>query len=148
MNRIAPNIIFTGCEDDNLDLFEGQYPVPNGISYNSYLIADEHIAVIDSVDVRRCADWLASIEDALDSSGKTPEYLVVQHVEPDHSGSISAMISRYPDIKIVTTERAAAMLANFFEDVDFASRSMIVKDGDTLQLGKTTLTFVTAPMVH
>jgi len=144
MHSITPNIRFIGAEDDNIDLFEGQYPVPNGISYNSYLIEDEHPAVVDAVDLRRCADWMTSLAD----TGRHPEYLIVQHMEPDHSGSIHALIDRYPDIKIVCTAKASVMLANFFEDVDFTSRCHIVADGDTLSLGKHRLTFVTAPMVH
>lgn len=139
-----PNIRFIGAEDDNLDLFEGQYPVPAGISYNSYFIDDEHPAIIDAVDIRRCNDWLASIAD----TGRTPEYLVMQHVEPDHSGSIRELLSRYPDIRIVCTAKAVGMLRNFFEDLDFDSRCMTVGDGDTLCLGKRVLRFITAPMVH
>lgn len=146
MKSFASNILFVGAEDDNLDLFEGQYPIPNGISYNSYLIVDKHITVVDSVDMRRCADWLAAIDGALE--GATPAYLVVQHVEPDHSGSIEALVVRYPDIRIVATAKAVEMLTNYFEDVDFASRCVVVKDGDCMSLGATTLRFITAPMVH
>lgn len=146
MQSIIPHIKFIGAEDDNLDLFEGQYPLPAGISYNSYLILDEHITIVDAVDIRRCGDWLASIADAL--GDKWPEYLIVQHVEPDHSGSISALIDRYPSIKIVCTAKAAAMLANFFEDVDFTSRCLTVTDARELSIGRTTLRFITAPMVH
>lgn len=148
MHSLTPNILFVGAEDDSLDLFEGQYPVPNGISYNSYLIRDTHSAIIDSVDARRTADWLAAIETALPGLGAAPEYLVVQHVEPDHSGSVRALTERFPDIKIVCTAKAAAMLGNFFEDLDFAERSVIVGDGDTLSLGDVTLQFIAAPMVH
>ena len=147
MQSITSNIKFIGAEDDNLDLFEGQYPLSNGISYNSYLIEDEHPAVIDAVDVRRCGDWLASLESAI-GGDNAPEYLVVQHMEPDHSGCISALVCRYPEIKIVCTAKAKVMLAAFFEDVDFESRVLVVADGDTLCLGRTTLRFVTAPMVH
>lgn len=148
MHSISDSIRFIGAEDDNLDLFEGQYPVPNGISYNSYLIVDEHTAVIDAVDVRRCSDWLASMEDAVAATGRAPEFLVVQHMEPDHSGSIVAMLRRYPDVKIVATAKAVSMLSNFFEDTDFTGRSIVVADGDSLVLGRTSLRFVTAPMVH
>ena len=146
MQPITDNIRFIGAEDDNLDLFEGQYPLVKGISYNSYLIDDEKIAVVDSVDVRRCGDWLAALGDVL--GGRVPGYLVVQHVEPDHSGSIHALLSRYSDMKVVATAKAVAMLGGFFEDVDFAARSIVVRDGDTLSLGATTLRFITAPMVH
>lgn len=144
MQPNIPNIRYIGAEDDNLDLFEGQYPVPAGISYNSFFIDDEHPAIIDAVDIRRCSDWLASVAD----TGRTPEYVVVQHVEPDHSGSIRELLLRYPDIKIVCTAKAAAMLANFFEELDFGSRCLTVGDGDTLCLGQHTLRFITAPMVH
>ncbi len=149
MRSLTDNIKFIGAEDDNLDLFEAQYPVPCGISYNSYFIDDSHPAVIDSVDVRRCSDWLAALDVALAASGReVPEYLVVQHMEPDHSGSLKALATRYPDMKIVCTAKAAAMLADFFEDVDFSTRVLVVADGDTLNLGRTLLRFVTAPMVH
>lgn len=145
MQAISQNIKYIGAEDDNLDLFEGQYPVPQGVSYNSYLILDRHVTIVDAVDLRRCADWLTAIGE---ESPATPEFLIVQHVEPDHSGSIGALIARYPRIKIVCTAKAAAMLRQFFEDVDFTDRCVIVTDGDSLSLGRTTLTFITAPMVH
>ncbi len=146
MQSIISNVHFIGAEDDNLDLFEGQYPVPGGISYNSYLIDDEKTAVVDAVDVRRCSDWLYALDTAL--AGRTPDYLIVQHMEPDHSGSIGALLARYPAAKIVATAKAVAMLGNFFEDIDFSTRTIAVGDGDTLSLGRTTLRFVTAPMVH
>ncbi|MDE6467419.1 MAG: FprA family A-type flavoprotein [Muribaculaceae bacterium] len=148
MHSLTPNILFVGAEDDSLDLFEGQYPIPNGVSYNSYLIRDSRSAIIDSVDARRTADWLAAIEAALPGLEAAPEYLVVQHMEPDHSGSVRALAERFPDIKIVCTAKAAAMLGNFFEGFDFATRAVIVGDGDTLSLGNVTLQFITAPMVH
>lgn len=146
MQAIAPNIKFIGAEDDNLDLFEGQYPLTKGISYNSYLIDDEQIAVMDAVDIRRCSDWLTRLADAL--GGRTPAYLIVQHMEPDHSGSIRAMLERYPEAKVVATAKAMAMLDNFFDGIDLAERRVTVADGDTLSLGRTTLRFITAPMVH
>ncbi len=146
MVSITRNIRFIGTEDDNLDMFEGQYPLVNGISYNSYLIEDERIAIVDSVDIRRCGDWLAALGEALE--GKMPDYLIVQHMEPDHSGSIHELLMRYSDLKIVATAKAIAMLANFFDDIDFSPRTVAVKDGDTLSLGNTTLRFITAPMVH
>ena len=148
MQPITPDIKFVGAEDDNLDLFEGQYPIPGGISYNSYFVADDRVAVIDAVDVRRCGDWLASVASATCAAGGDPAYLIVQHVEPDHSGSVRAFVDRYPDATVVCTAKAAVMLANFFEDVDFTSRCHIVADGDSLCLGSHTLRFVTAPMVH
>jgi hypothetical protein len=146
MQAIAPNVKFIGAEDDNLDLFEGQYPLTNGISYNSYLIDDEQIAVMDAVDIRRCSDWLTRLADAL--GGRTPTYLIVQHMEPDHSGSIRAMLERYPEAKVVATAKAMAMLDNFFDGIDLSERRVTVADGDTLSLGRTTLRFITAPMVH
>ncbi len=146
MQAIAPNVKFIGAEDDNLDLFEGQYPLTKGISYNSYLIDDEQIAVMDAVDIRRCSDWLTRLADAL--GGRTPAYLIVQHMEPDHSGSIRAMLERYPEAKVVATAKAMAMLDNFFDGIDLAERRVTVANGDTLSLGRTTLRFITAPMVH
>lgn len=146
MQAIAPNVKFIGAEDDNLDLFEGQYPLTQGISYNSYLIDDERIAVMDAVDIRRCSDWLTRLADAL--GGRTPAYLIVQHMEPDHSGSIRAMLERYPEAKVVATAKAMAMLDNFFDGIDLSERRVTVADGDTLSLGRTTLRFITAPMVH
>lgn len=148
MNSIRPQIRFIGAEDDNLDLFEGQYPLTEGISYNSYLICDDKTAVVDAVDTRRCGDWLASLDRALGDTGKKPDYLIVQHMEPDHSGSIRAMMAKYPEVKIVCTAKAAAMLSNFFEDVDFSNHVQTVGDGDTLSLGRATLRFIAAPMVH
>lgn len=146
MQAIAPNVKFIGAEDDNLDLFEGQYPLTQGISYNSYLITDEQTAVMDAVDIRRCSDWLTRLADAL--GGRTPAYLIVQHMEPDHSGSIRAMLERYPEAKVVATAKAIAMLDNFFDGIDLSERRVTVADGDTLSLGRTTLRFITAPMVH
>lgn len=146
MQTIAPNIRFIGVEDDNLDLFEGQYPVPRGISYNSYLIDDERVAVVDAVDVRRCADWLGRLDTAL--AGREPYCLIVQHMEPDHSGSIRAALDRYPAMKVVATAKAMTMLADFFEGMDLSSRAVTVGDGASLSLGATELHFITAPMVH
>ena len=130
MEKITANVRFIGAEDDNIDLFEGQYPAPAGISYNSYFINDEKIAIVDAVDMRRCDDWLVALDEAL--GGRRPAYLIVQHVEPDHSGSIRAMLERYPEVKVVATAKALAMLGNFFEGMDFASCSIAVCDGDTL----------------
>lgn len=143
------DIIYIGAEDDNLDLFEGQYPIPNGISYNSYLINDTTPAVIDTVDTRRCTDWLTSLRAALTRTGhQAPGYIIIQHVEPDHSGSLHALLHLYPHTRVVCTARARQMLQNYFEDIDFTPRTITVTDGDTLTLGNTTLTFITAPMVH
>lgn len=146
MLSVTPNVRFIGVDDDNLDLFESQYPLVKGISYNSYLIDDEHVAIVDAVDVRRCYDWLANLSEALE--GRQPDYLIVQHVEPDHSGSVAAVLNRYPGLKVVATSKAVEILVNFFEGTDIAARSVMVKDGDTLALGRATLKFFTAPMVH
>ncbi len=146
MRHITPNIRFIGAEDDNLDLFEGQYPIPGGISYNSYLIEDEKTAVMDAVDIRRCDDWLDNLAAAL--QGREPSYLIVQHMEPDHSGSIRAALERYPALTVVATAKAITMLGNYFEGMDLSGRTVTVCDGDTLALGHATLRFFTAPMVH
>lgn len=146
MLTVIPNIKFVGVDDDNIDLFEAQYPLTRGISYNSYLIEDQHVAIVDAVDARRCLDWLANVDEAL--GGRQPDYLIVQHLEPDHSGSVKAFIKRYPSTKVVVTKKGAEMLANFFVDVDFDERLLVVADGSTLSLGAVELTFLTAPMVH
>ncbi|MCM1449017.1 MAG: FprA family A-type flavoprotein [Clostridiales bacterium] len=146
MQSIKDNIKYIGVDDDNIDLFEGQYAVVNGISYNSYIIEDEKTAIVDSVDKRLCDEWLDKI--ALTLDGRCPDYIIVNHVEPDHSGSLRALMVAYPDVKVVATSKAIAMLGNFFEDIDFHGRAMAVKDDETLSLGNTTLRFLTAPMVH
>ncbi len=149
MQEISSNIHYIGAQDDNLDLFEGQYPLTAGISYNSYLVDDEKVAIFDAVDMRRLYDWLVSITETLGRIGAAaPDYLIVQHVEPDHAGCIGALIDRYPGIQLVCTAKAAGMLSQFFDGIDFASRCTIVADGDTLSLGRTNLKFFTAPMVH
>jgi len=147
MQSVSPNIKFIGAEDDNLDLFEGQYPIPEGTSYNSYLIHDEQPTVVDAVDVRRCGDWMAALDAEL-GDHSAPSYIIVQHMEPDHSGSLRALASRYPSVKIVCTAKAARMLEQFFEGLDLRGRIYVVADNDTLCLGRTTLRFITAPMVH
>ena len=146
MLSVTPNVRFVGVEDDNLDLFEGQYPLQKGISYNSYVIDDEKIAVVDSVDRRRCREWLAKLEAAL--NGRTPDYLIVQHMEPDHSACITAILDRYPSLKLVASTQAIGMLPQFFPSYDFTGRTIAVKEGDTLPLGQHTLQFFSAPMVH
>lgn len=148
MERVTEKILSVGVEDDNLDLFEGQYPLTEGISYNSYFIDAEEAAVVDAVDTRRTEEWLDNVAAAVESTGREPSWLIVQHVEPDHSGSIVELARRYPSMRIKATQRAIAMLANFFEDFDFHGVADAVGDGDTLDLGGTVLTFVTAPMVH
>ena len=142
---ICDNVKYIGVNDHNVDLFEGQYVVPNGMAYNSYAIIDEKIAVMDSVDAGFGKEWLNNLEKALD--GRNPDYLVVQHMEPDHSANIKTFAEKYPDAKIVSSSKAFVMMKNYF-GTDFADRQIVVGEGSTLSLGKRTLTFVTAPMVH
>ena len=139
------NIKYIGVNDHKIDLFEGQYPVPNGMSYNSYAVIDEKIAIFDTVDVGFGSEWLSNLENAL--SGKTPDYLIVQHMEPDHSANIHNFAVKYPDAKIVSSQKAFDMMKNFF-GTDYEDRRIVVKEGDTLNLGSRTLTFIAAPMVH
>ena len=142
---IANDVKYVGVNDHDIDLFEGQYAVPNGMAYNSYLICDEHTAVMDSVDARFAEAWLSNIRTELD--GGAPDYLVVQHMEPDHSGSIHIFMEAFPSAKIVSSTKAFAMMGQFF-GTDFADRRVVVGEGSTLSLGSHTLTFITAPMVH
>lgn len=147
MNKqITKAIEYIGVDDLDLDLFESQYIIPNGVSYNSYLILDEKVAIMDSVDERKSHEWLTNLEAAL--QGRVPDYLIVQHMEPDHAGSVKHLVERYPEVKIVASERAVKMLPQFFFDVDFTTRTIAVKEGDTLSLGSHTLQFIMAPMVH
>ena len=146
MNEITKGVWYIGVDDCELDLFEGLYRVPHGVSYNSYLIVDDRVAIMDSVDSRKCDEWLALLDIAL--SGRKPDYLVVQHMEPDHTGSLLALVQRYPDIAIVATQRAIDMLPQFFEDTALLRNLHPVQEGDTLPLGEHTLQFITAPMVH
>lgn len=143
--EITKDIIYIGVNDHDIDLFEGQYAVPAGMAYNSYVIKDEKIAVMDTVDAHFGEQWLANLRNALD--GRAPDYLVVQHMEPDHSANIAAFAQAYPDATIVASAKAFTMMKNFF-GTDYAERRTVVGDGDTLPLGEHTLTFVTAPMVH
>ncbi len=143
--KITNDIKYIGVNDHEIDLFEGQYDVPNGMAYNSYAIIDEKIAILDTVDARFTHEWLDNIQNALD--GKTPDYLIVQHMEPDHSANIFNFIKAYPQAKVVSSQKAFAMMKNFF-GTDFSDNRIIVGEGDTLSLGKHNLTFVTAPMVH
>lgn len=142
---ITDRIKYVGVNDHITDLFEGQYIIPNGISYNSYIICDEKIAVMDSVDVRFADEWLENISRELGT--KSPDYLIVQHMEPDHSTSIVNFVSRYPSAKIVSSAKAFAMMNQFFGN-DFSEKQVVVGEGDTLSLGERNLTFITAPMVH
>ena len=143
--KISTDIQYIGVNDRSIDLFEGQYPVPDGISYNSYAIMDEKIAIMDSVDVRFTAQWLENIKTVL--GDRTPDYLIVQHMEPDHSANVVSFTKAYPDARIVASAKAFAMMKNFFGS-DFADKQVVVGEGSELCLGKHTLTFLTAPMVH
>lgn len=143
--KISDSILYVGVNDHNIDLFEGQYPVPNGMAYNSYAIVDEKIAIMDSVEAGFLQEWLDNIRTALD--GKAPDYLIVQHMEPDHSANIDNFMQAFPQAKIVSSCRAFAMMKNFF-GTDYPDRQIVVCEGDTLSLGKRTLSFFTAPMVH
>ena len=147
MNKpfITDEIKYIGVNDHAIDLFEGQYIVPNGMSYNSYLILDEHIAVLDSVDASFGEEWLANIHEAL--GGRTPDYLIVQHMEPDHSANITAFADTYPDAVIVASEKAFRMIKQFF-GTDYPERRLIVREGDLLSLGRHQLQFIEAPLVH
>ncbi len=142
---ITNDIRYIGVNDHKVDLFEGQYIVPNGMSYNSYIIMDEKIAVMDTVDVNFTHEWLDNMQNALE--GRKPDYLIVQHMEPDHSANIASFVKTYPDTKIVASAKAFVMMKNFF-GTDFSDRQIVVGEGDTLSLGNHQLTFVTAPMVH
>lgn len=143
--KISDAVLYIGVDDREIDLFESQYEVPNGVSYNSYIIIDEKIAVMDTADMRVSEKWFANLEKAL--AGKTPDYLVISHLEPDHAGNIKLAAEKYPEMKLVLNAKSAAMLPQFF-DIDVADRSVIVKEGDELSLGSHTLQFFMAPMVH
>ena len=142
---ITKDIKYIGVNDHQVDLFEGQYVVPNGMAYNSYVILDEKIAVMDTVDQHFGDEWLANLENVLE--GRKPDYLIVQHMEPDHSANIHVFLSKYPEAVVVASAKAFAMMLGFF-GTDYADRRIVVGEGDTLSLGVHTLTFVTAPMVH
>lgn len=142
---ISKDIQYVGVNDHAIDLFEGQYVVENGMAYNSYVILDEKIAVLDSVDGRFEKEWLDNIAKVLE--GRTPDYLIVQHMEPDHSANVDKFMKAYPQAQVVASSKAFVMMKQFF-GTDFADRQVVVGEGDTLSLGKHTLTFVTAPMVH
>ena len=145
--RITDDILYVGVNDHNIDLFEGQYIVPNGMAYNSYVINDEKIAVMDTVDAAFCDEWLKNIADVL--NGATPDYLIIQHMEPDHSANIQKFLEVYPNIKVVGNAKTFTMIGNFFRDLKLADENKLeVKNKDTLTLGKHELTFVFAPMVH
>lgn len=143
---ISDSIKYIGADDTTLDLFESQYIVPNGVSYNSYIIMDEKIAVMDTVDQRKTDEWFDNLNKALD--GKTPDYLVVSHLEPDHAANIQNFVEKYPTAKLVLSMKAKAMMPQFFEIDNLDDICITVKEGDTLELGEHKLTFIMAPMVH
>lgn len=143
--NITSDIRYIGVNDHDIDLFEGQYAVPNGMAYNSYVIMDEKIAVMDTVDGAFCGEWLGNLEKEL--SGRTPDFLVVHHMEPDHSANIAAFAEKYPSAKIVASRQAFVIMKQFF-GTDYADRQVVAAEKSTLELGKHTLTFIGAPMVH
>ena len=145
-SNISDSIRYVGVDDTGISFFENQYPVSHGMSYNSYLIIDEKVAVTDTVDRNFGAEWLSNIASALE--GRSPDFLIVHHMEPDHSANILAALHRYPDMKIVASAKAISMLPLYFEDFDFTGRTIAVKEGDILTLGAHKLIFFSAPMVH
>ena len=145
MFKVTEDIIYVGVNDHEVDLFEGQYDVPNGMAYNSYVVLDEKVAVFDTVDAHFKDEWLANLEEAF--AGRTPDYLIVQHMEPDHAANIANFAEKYPEAKIVGNAKTFPMMKQFF-GTDFADRQVMVKEGETLSTGKQNLTFVMAPMVH
>lgn len=143
--KIANSILYVGVDDKDLDLFESQYIIPNGISYNSYVIMDEKIAIMDTVDARKTEEWISNVDAAL--AGKEPTYLVISHMEPDHAANIGYLVEKYPGLQVVGNAKTFAMIPQFF-DIDLEGRKVVVKEGDTLSLGTHTLQFFMAPMVH
>ena len=142
---ISDAVKYIGADDKDLDLFESQYIIPNGVSYNSYVILDEKIAVMDTIDTRKTDEWKENLERVLD--GRTPDYLIVSHMEPDHAANIQRVAEKYPEMKLVGNVKTFPMIAQFF-DLNIEGREVIVKEGDTLSLGRHTLQFFMAPMVH
>ena len=146
IKNITEKIVYIGVDDTTIDLFESQYVVPNGVSYNSYLILDEKVAIMDTVDPRKSDEWMANLASALGT--RLPDYLVVQHLEPDHAGTIAKVMAKYPDMQVVASDKAVKMMPQFFFETPFAGRTINVKEGGTLSLGGRTLHFAMAPMVH
>ncbi|MCI8996505.1 MAG: FprA family A-type flavoprotein [Lachnospiraceae bacterium] len=144
-NKITDSILYIGVNDKTIDLFESQYVVPNGVSYNSYLIIDEKIALMDTVDARASKEWFANLEQAL--GGRTPDYLVISHLEPDHAANIQKAAEKYPDMVLVGNSKTFSMMPQFFT-LDVTGRTVVVKEGDSLELGSHKLSFYMAPMVH
>lgn len=145
-DNITASVKYIGADDLDIDLFESQYIVPEGISYNSYVVMDEKIAVMDTIDMRKAEEWKNNLRNAL--AGRQPDYLIVQHMEPDHAANIGWFAQEYPDATIVASAKALQMLPQFFEGVAFDGRTQAVKEGDTLNLGRHTLKFIMTPMVH
>mgnify|MGYP001109429638 CR=1 FL=1 len=143
---ISEAIRYIGCDDHDIDLFESQYEVPNGVSYNSYLIVDDKIAIMDTADQRVSSQWFANLEEQL--QGRTPDYLVVSHMEPDHAANIENFMKAYPDTTVVANTKTFTMMGNFFRNLNLDGKKLVVANGDSLTLGKHVLTFVFAPMVH
>ena len=143
--KITDSILYVGVDDKTLDLFESQYVIPNGVSYNSYVILDDKITIMDTVDARKTEEWLANVEAVL--GDKSPDYLVVSHMEPDHAANIKRLMDKYPQMQVVGNAKTFVMIPQFF-DVDLTGRTVVVKEGDTLSLGAHTLQFFMAPMVH
>ncbi len=146
VNNISDSIKYVGVDDRDLDLFESQYIIPEGVSYNSYVILDEKTAVMDTVDASKTDEWLANVKEAL--GGRDLDYIVVQHIEPDHSGSFAEAINAFSNAKIVASAKAFSMIPQFFDEIDIEDRKIVVKEGDTLSLGTHTLQFILAPMIH
>lgn len=144
--EISAAIKYVGVDDLDIDLFESQYIVPDGMAYNSYIILDEKVAIMDTVDARKGAEWWANVESVLD--GRTPDYLVVQHLEPDHASLVAQVLEKYPTVQVVATAKAVQMMPQFFDGTDFTGRCIAVKEGDVLSLGSHKLQFIVAPMVH
>ncbi len=142
---VTPSILYVGCDDHDIDLFESQYHVPKGVSYNSYVILDEKVAIMDTTDPRVTEEWLKNVETVLD--GRKPDYLIIDHMEPDHAGNIQKIAEKYPDMQLVSNTKVFQMLPQFF-DFDLTGRTVTIKEGDTLSLGSHTLQFFMAPMVH
>ena len=144
--KVGNDIYYVGVNDHQVDLFEGQYDVPNGMSYNSYVIMDEKIAVMDTVDAHFAEEWLGNVAKVL--NGAKPDYLVVQHMEPDHAANIENFVKAYPEVTVVANTKTLTMMENFFRNMDLGDRKLVVANGESLTLGKHVLTFVFAPMVH
>ena len=146
IRSINEKVKYIGADDLDLDLFESQYIVPEGVSYNSYVILDEKVAVLDTIDARKAEEWKSNLSEAL--AGRQPDYLVVHHLEPDHSALIGWALQTYPSLRLVASAKAVAMLPQFFEDIDLEGRTQAVKEGEVLSLGSHSLQFIAAPMVH